>query len=117
MALTFLSPQFLWLLAALPLVVALHFLRSRRTEYDVSALFLWERARQVVAKRRRFSPTWLLLAQLLFTALAAIVLARPALTSNTEPDRVLIIDASASMTARNGPGEDAGTRLAAAVAE
>ena len=117
MALTFLSPQFLWLLAALPLVVALHFLRSRRTEYDVSALFLWERARQVVAKRRRFSPTWLLLAQLLFTALAAIVLARPALISNTEPDRVLIIDASASMTARNGPGEDSGTRLAAAVAE
>lgn len=111
MALTFLSPQFLWLLAALPVVVALHFLRSRRVRHDVSALFLWERARQVVAKRRRFSPTWLLAAQLLFTALAALVMARPALVSGAEPDRVVIVDASASMAARAGVAEDAPTRL------
>lgn len=117
MALTFLSPQFLFLLAALPLVVALHFLRSRRTAVDVSALFLWRRAQQVVARRRRFSPTWLLLAQLLFIGLAAFALARPALLANSEPDRVLIIDASASMAARLLPPEGTETRLGAAQAQ
>lgn len=111
MALTFFSPQFLWLLAALPLVVALHYLRARRTQHDVSALFLWERARQAVAKRRRFSPTWLLLAQLAFTALAAVVMARPALVAAAEPDRVIIIDASASMAARSAESPTARSRL------
>src|SRR5690606_4200418 len=111
MALTFLSPQFLWLLGALPLVVALHFLRARRVRHDVSALFLWERARQVVAKRRRFSPTWLLVAQLSFTALAAFVMARPALVAGEEPDLVVVVDASASMAARSSAAQESPSRL------
>lgn len=102
MTLTFLTPAFLWLLAALPLVVALHFLRSRRRRVDVSAMFLWQRARTTMARRRVFTPTWLLIAQLLFTALAAFALARPALVPTAVPDRVVIIDASASMAAVEG---------------
>lgn len=101
---TFLAPTALWLLALLPVVVALHFLRARRRRYEVPALFLWQRAQTAVARRRRFSPTWLLAAQLLFVALAAVALARPVLTAGTRPDRVVIVDASASMaaTAENG---------------
>ena len=53
---SFLAPQFLWLLLALPLVVALHFVRSRRKRVDVSALFLWRQAAQLAERRRRFSP-------------------------------------------------------------
>ena len=102
MTLTFLSPAFLWLLAALPLVVALHFLRSRRRRVDVSAMFLWQRARTTMARRRVFTPTWLLAAQLLFTAMAAVALARPALVPAAVPDRVVIVDASASMAAIDG---------------
>ena len=78
---TLLAPAALWLLALLPVVVALHYLRARRRRYDVPALFLWRRAQTAVARRRRFSPTWLLAAQLLFVALAALALARPVLVS------------------------------------
>ncbi|HEX7038526.1 MAG TPA: BatA domain-containing protein [Trueperaceae bacterium] len=108
MSLTFGSPAFLWLLAALPVVVLLHFLRARRLRHEVSALFLWERATQAASRRRRIKPSWLLLVQLLFTALAALALARPALVAGQAPDRVVVIDASASMAAASG---EASTRL------
>ncbi|MEJ2667567.1 MAG: BatA domain-containing protein, partial [Deinococcales bacterium] len=62
MPLSFAAPEFLWALLALPLVVLLHFVRSRRRRTEVSALFLWRRARQVAERRRRIAPTWLLLA-------------------------------------------------------
>lgn len=104
MSVAFLAPQFLWALLALPLVVVLHFLRTRRRPQLVSALFLWRKAREAADDRRRISPTWLLLLQLLFVALAALALARPFVTLEGRPDRVLVIDASASMTARAGAG-------------
>lgn len=99
---TFAAPVYLWLLSALPLVIALHYLRARRKRHDVSALFLWRKARQTVARRRRFSPTWLLVAQLAFTALAALALAQPRIATSALPDRVLLLDASASMVASAG---------------
>ncbi|MEX2542431.1 MAG: VWA domain-containing protein [Trueperaceae bacterium] len=107
MSVGFLAPQFLWALLALPLVVVLHFLRTRRRPHLVSALFLWRKAREAADDRRRTSPTWLLLLQLLFAALAALALARPLVSFEGRPDRVVVIDASASMTAR----APAGTRL------
>jgi len=109
--LSFLTPSALWLLALLPVVVALHYLRARRRRYEVPALFLWRRAQSALARRRRFSPTWLLLAQLLFVTLAAVALARPVLTGGERPDRVLIVDTSASMAALDGGS----TRIARAV--
>ncbi len=104
MPLSFAAPEFLWALLALPLVVLLHFVRSRRRRTEVSALFLWRRARQVAERRRRIAPTWLLLAQLLFAALAALALARPQLAAAVAPDRIVIVDASASMAARDPDG-------------
>lgn len=97
MNLTFHSPAFLWLLAALPVVVLLHYLRARRLRHEVSALFLWDRATRAASRRRRIRPSWLLFVQLLFTALAAFALARPATLSRRAPDVVVVIDASASM--------------------
>jgi len=108
----FLAPQFLWLLLALPLVVLLHFIRVRRQRLEVAALFLWRQATQLSQQRRRFSPTWLLLLQLLAVSLTALALARPVLQIAGVPDRVLVIDASASMAARDSDG----VRLAKAVA-
>ncbi len=110
---SFLAPQFLWLLLALPVVVALHFVRSRRKRLDVSALFLWRQAAQLAERRRRFSPTWLLALQLLFVSLAALALAQPSFNVGGAPERVLIVDASASMAARDGGS----TRLERAKAE
>ena len=113
MSLSFLAPQFLWALAAIPLVVALHFVRARKKRYEVSALFLWRRAQELAQRRRRFSPTLLLLLQLAFVTLAALALAQPALTLRSAPDRVFVIDASASMAAR----ENGRTRLEGVLSE
>jgi hypothetical protein len=100
----FLAPQFLWAFLAVPLVIALHFIRTRRRKETVSALFLWQQAREVAQQKRRFSASWLLLLQLLFVCLAALALARPSLMVEAPVDRVFIIDASASMAARDGDG-------------
>ena len=113
MSLSFLAPQFLWALLAVPVVVLLHFIRARKKRYEVSALFLWKQAQDIAAARRRFSPSLLLLLQLAFVTLAALALAQPSLSLSGPPDRVLIIDASASMAARDPDG----VRLAKAVTE
>jgi Ca-activated chloride channel homolog len=75
--LTFLAPQFLWALLAIPIVILLHFIRARKKRQDVSALFLWKQAKEQAETRRRFSPSWLLALQLAFVTLAALALAQP----------------------------------------
>lgn len=101
---TLLTPSALWLLALLPVVIALHFVRRRRAPRQVPALFLWRRAEAALARRTRFSPTWLLALQLLFITLAALALARPTPTADEARAVAIIIDASASMTARDANG-------------
>jgi hypothetical protein len=108
-----LAPQFLWLLLALPVVVALHFIRARRRRRDVAALFLWRQAKELAEARRRFSPSWLLLLQLLFVTLAALALAQPTVRVAGAPERIFVVDASASMAARDSDG----VRLEKAVRE
>lgn len=110
----FLSPAFLWLLGLLPAIAALHFLRTRRREQVVSALFLWQEAERQASHRRRFSLHWLLLLQLLAAAALALALARPVLPGKGEPDRILVIDASASMAAHDPDGVRLVKALAAA---
>lgn len=104
MSLTFLAPQFLWALLALPVILLLHFIRARKKRQPVSALFLWKEAKKLAEQRRRFSPTWLLFLQLLFAGLAALALSQPRLTVAGPPERVVIVDASASMMARDSDG-------------
>lgn len=113
MSLGFLAPQFLWALLAIPAVILLHFIRARKKPYEVSALFLWKQAKELAEARRRFNPSLLLLLQLAFVTFAALALAQPTLSLSGPPDRVLIVDVSASMAARDADG----VRLAKAVTE
>jgi hypothetical protein len=115
MTITFGAPLFLWLLAALPVVVLLHFLRSRTRRVDVSALFLWQQARQLAERRRRWSPTWSLLAQLLAVAAAAFALAQPDLVREGPADLVIVVDGSASMAAVDPEGSRRDRAVAAAL--
>ncbi|MGL4611229.1 MAG: vWA domain-containing protein [Trueperaceae bacterium] len=110
---TFLAPQFLWTLLALPVVVALHFIRARKKKQDVSALFLWKQAKEQADTRRRFSPSWLLALQVAFVTCVALALAQPTLNFIGQPDRIFIVDTSASMAARDSEG----VRLERAVSE
>jgi Aerotolerance regulator N-terminal/von Willebrand factor type A domain len=102
--LTFLAPQFLWTLLAIPIVIILHFIRARKKRQDVSALFLWKQAKEQAETRRKFSPSWLLALQLAFVTFAALALAQPSMVLASRPDRILIVDTSASMAARDSDG-------------
>ncbi|UCH25733.1 MAG: BatA and WFA domain-containing protein [Trueperaceae bacterium] len=104
MSLSFLAPNFLWLLLGIPLVILLHFVRARKRRQDVSAIFLWRRARELANAQQRFAPSWLLLLQIVFVALASLALSQPNLSFRGPPDRVFVIDASASMAARDSDG-------------
>lgn len=101
---SFLAPGFLWLLAAIPLVIALHFLRNRRRQQVVSAIFLWQVASEQASVQRRFALWWLLLLQILAVVILALALAQPVLAGQGVPDRVIVIDASASMAASDPDG-------------
>ena len=113
MSFSFLAPVFLWTLLGIPIVVALHFIRARKKRYEVSSLFLWQQAKEMAQTRRRFSASWLLALQLLFVTLAALALAQPSFRFAGRPERVFIVDTSASMAAQDSDG----VRLDKAVSE
>lgn len=103
---TLLSPMWLWLLGAAPLIVVLHM--RRRRAVVVPSIRLWllvtegnERPRRL----RRPPANSSLLLQLAVLAVTALALAQPVVRSAPEPTaRVLVIDAGAAMAVLNEPG-------------
>src|SRR5690606_30850753 len=115
-AVTFLSPLPAIIAAAIavPALLVLYFLKLRRRPLRVSSTLLWEEAvrdLQVNVPLRMLRFSWLLVLQLLILTLFLLALARPALRvqGETPPRVVLLIDRSASMSARDGT--DGRTRL------
>lgn len=94
---------------AVPVLLALYLLKLRRRPVRVSTVLFWPRAsRDVQANvplaRPRFS--WLLLLHAMLLALLLGAMGRPALRGGARPGGrvVLLVDASASMSARDVPG-------------
>jgi hypothetical protein len=112
--LSFAAPAFLWGLVLLPLVVLLHRIRVRRERRDVAGAFLWRRARDAGARRARMRPSVLLLLQLAAVTAASLAAARPQWDVAGPPLRVLVVDVSVSMAARDGATSPAASQLAAA---
>lgn len=103
-----LAPLGLLGLLALPVIVAFWMLRLRRPEREVSSTFLWQHlVRDVEANApwQRLRRSVLLLLQLLCALLLVAVLVRPALDrpAGLAHDLVLVVDASASMSATDVP--------------
>src|SRR6056297_3159615 len=107
----FAAPAFLWGLLALPLVVLLHRIRVRRERREVAGSFLWRRARDAGARRPRMRPSILLLLQLLAVTGLSLAAAGPRWNLAGPPLRVLVIEASASMAARDGQTVPAAAEL------
>ncbi len=104
---TFAAPAFLWLLAALPIVVLLHL--RRRRPVDVGSLHVWKRVepptQRTVQMRTRPPISLALLLQLLVVALLALAAAGPSLGSDDDAKvrTVVLLDASDTMLRRDGP--------------
>ncbi|HWG84747.1 MAG TPA: BatA and WFA domain-containing protein, partial [Deinococcales bacterium] len=95
--LAFAAPAFLWGLLALPVVVALHFMRQARRERVVSALWLWPHE-EAPSRKARFSPSLLLFLQLLAVAFASLGAAGPRIETPGR-DVTIILDAAGAMAA------------------
>jgi hypothetical protein len=113
---SWLNPGALPWLLLLPALVALYMLRPRATRKPVSSLRLWQALPQVdhATRRLRRPPLSLLLilqVLLLLAGLAALL--RPALSAPPPRHLVLLLDASGSMQAADGPA----TRFAQAAEE
>lgn len=116
----FLAPAALALAAlALPIIL-LYMLRLRRREQPISSALLWRelvRDRAANAPWQRLRRNLLLLLQLLILAALVLALARPYLSAPGPigGGAIVLLDASASMSATDGDG--GATRFAEAVAE
>jgi hypothetical protein len=102
-----------------PLVILLYMLRLQRRPVRVSTILFWPPARREVQANvpwRMLRPSWLLFLDLLILLLLILATGRPVVTGTGEAGGrvVLLIDTSASMSARDeGPGSP--TRLEQAV--
>lgn len=101
-----LAPLALVGLLAVPLIVAMYLLRLRRTPHPVGSTYLWQQlVRDVEANApwQRLRRSLLLALQLLLAILLAILVAQPVTErpAGLARDLVLVIDATASMAARD----------------
>lgn len=103
---TLLAPLALAGLVSVPIIVGFYMLRLRREERPVTSTFLWQQlVRDVEANApwQRLRRSLLLLVQLLLALLLVAVVARPVWErpAGLARDLVVVVDASASMSARD----------------
>lgn len=102
----FLAPVAFVFAASIPLVILFYLLKRKRIVTLVSSTLLWQRFLAETQASRPFQKlrqNWLLYLQILLLSLAVLALARPFFPRATEPAplRVVILDGSASMQARD----------------
>jgi Ca-activated chloride channel family protein len=100
----FLAPFALLGLLSVPIIVAFYMLRLRRARHPVSSTYLWTQlVRDVEANApwQRLRRSLLLLLQILLAVILAVLVARPFMErpAGLARDLVLVVDASASMSA------------------
>ncbi|HEX5110404.1 MAG TPA: BatA domain-containing protein [Vicinamibacterales bacterium] len=117
----FTTPLGLLALLSVPAIVAIHLFRRRFPPRQVAGLFLWQSARQVPqggGRLDRLPITASLLLECLAALALSLILAGARLSSATVNDHlVVLLDDSASMSARSASGERARDRAARRVLE
>lgn len=102
---TFLAPAFLWTLAALAPLAAIYFLKVRPRKKPVTAFFLWQKIfteKKASALFKRLRDVFSLLLMALAFAAIAFALAEPDLAGDERKDLLIVVDHSASMSAKDG---------------
>ncbi len=99
---TLLNPLGLLALIAIPIVIAIHFLRRRAQHLPISTLFLLQKTQRESASGRKFDrlmnsvPLWL---QLFIVLLPTWLLVQPRYTKANSTQRIaIVLDSSASMS-------------------
>lgn len=102
---TFLAPAFLWTLAALAPLAAIYFLKVRPRKKPVTAFFLWQKIfteKKASALFKRLRDVFSLLLMAIAFAAIAFALAEPDLAGDERKDLLIVVDHSASMSAKDG---------------
>jgi Ca-activated chloride channel homolog len=102
----FLAPAAVAFAAAIPVVILFYLLKRKRVVHLVSSTLLWQKflaETQASSPFQRLRHNWLLIIQILVLLLAIFALTRPYLAGEGKSGRlrVAILDASASMMARD----------------
>ncbi|MBO5312532.1 MAG: BatA and WFA domain-containing protein [Clostridia bacterium] len=101
---SFLQPLGLLGLLAIPIIVIIYILRSRYKTKNVSSTFIWKRSLKFVKRKipLNFIMSLLLILQILTVVAASFAIARPTIKPLESNEKVVIIDASASMLTEDG---------------
>ncbi len=102
---SFLAPAFLWTLAALAPLAAIYFLKVRPRKKTVTAFFLWQKIfteKKASALFKRLRDVFSLLLMALAFAAIAFALAEPDFAGDERKDLLIVVDHSASMSAKDG---------------
>ena len=103
--------MFFWALLSLIPLVAVYLLKVRPRRKPTTAYFLWDKVfqeKRSTSLFRRLRDFWSLLLMALAFCAVVLALTNPQWTSDERKDALILIDNSASMSARDGGG---GTRL------
>ena len=102
-----LAPAFLWTLAALLPLAAIYFLKVRPRKKTVTAYFLWQRLfteKKASALFKKLRDILSLILMALAFAAVAFALAEPDFAGDERKDLLIVVDHSASMSAKEGTG-------------
>ncbi|WP_395745806.1 VWA domain-containing protein [Prosthecobacter sp.] len=102
---TLLAPAFLWTLAALAPLAAIYFLKVRPRKKPVTAFFLWQKIfteKKASALFKRLRDVFSLILMALAFAAIAFALAEPDFAGDERKDLLIVVDHSASMSAKDG---------------
>jgi hypothetical protein len=102
---TLLAPAFLWTLLALVPLAAIYFLKVRPRRKPVTAYFLWQKIfteKKASALFKKLRDLLSLLLMALAFAAVAFALAEPDFVGDERKDLLIVVDHSASMSAREG---------------
>ena len=104
---SFLNPAGLWGLLGIPVLILIYIIKPKFQEKLVSSTFIWKLSKKYKKKSLPWQITNLLLflVQLLIIVAVSFVLARPVIvTEDGAAEKIIILDASASMQADAGNG-------------
>lgn len=101
---SFIYPLGLLGLLAVPIIIIIYILRSKYKTKNVSSTFIWKRSLKYVKRRipLNFIMSLLLILQILAVVAASFAIARPTVKPLKSEEKIVIIDASASMLAESG---------------